>query len=260
MKEVFELPSGGNIPVRTHGFRWITYKQNALLRVIDRYGAYIAHLTSLSQDSSVKPDDKAQLKGYLKKWMDYKVIYGCALYADILKPVSLHSLFLHENDLDIVLGTKNILKSTVALKNLCKQNVLEWSTVKLFSARLNDELERGKSYEGAHLNIGSNGPPNMEWSDSKLLRSLLVFLETQIWIKRSTNVSADNLLDDEDTITTDSNLLEVKNAVEHIATHFRKPLNARCLLAVSLPDEVEEIVLYAHTYLSISQTPYRNVW
>ena len=81
-----------------------------------------------SQDSSVKPDDKARLKGlkgYLKKWMDYKVIYGCALYVDILKPVSLLSLSLQGNDLDIVLGIKNILKSTVALKNLCKQNVLE---------------------------------------------------------------------------------------------------------------------------------------
>ena len=98
---------------------------NALLRVIDRYDAYIAHLTSLSQDSSVKPDDKARLKGYLKKWMDYKVIYGCALYVDILKPVSRLSLSLQENDLDVVLGIKNILKSTVALQNLCKQNVLE---------------------------------------------------------------------------------------------------------------------------------------
>ena len=59
LKGVFELPSGGNIPVRAHGSRWITHKRNALLRVIDRYGAYIAHLTSLSQDGSVKPDDKA---------------------------------------------------------------------------------------------------------------------------------------------------------------------------------------------------------
>ena len=162
---------------------------------------------------------------------------------------------------------------------MCKQNVLEWPTVKLFRARLNDELQGGKSYQGAYLNIGSSviqveerwkqdalsdidnlNDKMKECSDSKLLRSLLVFLETQIWIKRSTNVSADNLLDDEDTITTDSSLLEVKNAVEHIATHFRKPLNARCLLAFSLPDEVEEIVLYAHTYLSISQTPYRKVW
>ena len=42
--------------------------------------------------------------------MDYKVVYGCALYADILKPVSLLSLSLQGNDLDIVLEIKKYFK------------------------------------------------------------------------------------------------------------------------------------------------------
>ena len=67
LKAVFELPKGGNIPVRAHGSRWITHKRNALLRVIDRYGAYIAHITTLPEDSSVRSEDRAKLKGYLKK-------------------------------------------------------------------------------------------------------------------------------------------------------------------------------------------------
>ena len=146
----------------------------------------------------------------------------------------------------------------------------------------NDETGGGKSYQGAFLSIGTSVTQteerckqdaladldklnvkvreHLEWSDSKLLHSLLVFLETQTWVKGSTDVSADSLLDDDDTIPTDSSLTEVKNAVEHIATHFREPLEAKGLLAFSLPDEVEEIVEYARTYLSISQTPYRKVW
>lgn len=80
---MFQLPKGGNIPVCAHGSRWITHKRNALLRVIDRYGAYIAHLITLSEDSTVKADDRAKIKGYLKKWMDYKVLYGAALYANL---------------------------------------------------------------------------------------------------------------------------------------------------------------------------------
>ncbi len=109
---VFELPSGGNIPVRASGYRWITHKRNALLRIMDRYGAYIAHLTTLpsSEDRTVKPEDRARLKGYLKKWMDHRMLYGCAQYADILKPVSLLSLSLQGNEI------KNILKANVALK------------------------------------------------------------------------------------------------------------------------------------------------
>ena len=92
LKEVFELPSGGNIPVRSHGSRWIGHKHKALQRVLDRYGAYITHLTALTEDTSVKPDDKARLKGYLKKWMQYKVLFGCALYIDIIKPAYILSL------------------------------------------------------------------------------------------------------------------------------------------------------------------------
>lgn len=83
IKVVFELPSGGNIPVRAHGSRWITHKRNTLLCVIDRYHTYISHLTALSQDIFVKPDDRAWLKGYLKRWMEYRVVFGCS---DILKP------------------------------------------------------------------------------------------------------------------------------------------------------------------------------
>jgi len=67
--------------------------------------------------TAVKPADKAKLKGYLKKWADYKVLYGCSLYADILKPVSLLSLTLQGNDLDIVLGIKNILKYTLLYRS-----------------------------------------------------------------------------------------------------------------------------------------------
>ncbi len=287
LQGVFELPSGGNIPVRASGCRWITHKRNALLRIMDRYGAYIAHLTTLSEDRTVKPEDRARLKGYLKKWMDYRMLYGCALYADILKPVSLLSLSLQGNDLDIVLGIKNILKANVALKNLCKQSVLEWPTVKLFNARLKDEpAAPGKSYQGSPLNCASEAETKercrldalmdldklnvkmkerLEWSDSKLLRSLLVFLETQTWVKRlhARDVSVDSLLDDNDgtcTCTTDASLDEVKDAVEHIATHFKKPLEAKGLLSFSLPDEVEEIVEYGRTYLSLSHTPYRKVW
>ena len=57
LREVFEFLSGGNIPVRSQGSRWITHKRKALQRIIDRYGAYMCHLTALSEDSSLKSED-----------------------------------------------------------------------------------------------------------------------------------------------------------------------------------------------------------
>ena len=41
LKEVFDFPGGGALPVRCHGTRWITHKQKALQRVIDVFVVFI---------------------------------------------------------------------------------------------------------------------------------------------------------------------------------------------------------------------------
>ena len=53
LKKVFEFPRAGNVPVHSQGSRWINHKRKALQRVLDHYGAYIGHLTTLAEDSSV---------------------------------------------------------------------------------------------------------------------------------------------------------------------------------------------------------------
>lgn len=128
---MFEFPICGNKPVRSQGSRWINHKRKALQRVVDRYAAYISHLTALTEDGSVKADDRARLKGYLKKWSNYNTLVGCAMYVDILKPPSLLSLSLQGHELDMVLGINNTLKSVTALKRLARQDHFEWPTFKL---------------------------------------------------------------------------------------------------------------------------------
>ena len=94
LSDFLEIPKGGNLPIRCQGTRWINHKRRALQRIVDRYGAYISHLSALAEDSSVKAADRAQLQGYLKKWSQGKVIIGCAMFVDALKPPSLLSLVL----------------------------------------------------------------------------------------------------------------------------------------------------------------------
>ena len=66
--EVFKLKKCGDLPICCHGTRWITHKRKALQRVVDRYGTYIAHLVTQSEDRSVIADDRAQLRGHFLKW------------------------------------------------------------------------------------------------------------------------------------------------------------------------------------------------
>ena len=67
LREVFEFGEGGDAPIRSQGSRWIAHKRQALQRIVDRYGAYLSHLTTLTSDSSVSGADRARLKGYLSK-------------------------------------------------------------------------------------------------------------------------------------------------------------------------------------------------
>ena len=57
LKEVFELPKSGILPVWSQGLRWISHKRKAVQCVVDCYGGYISHLTMiLAEDSSFKAE------------------------------------------------------------------------------------------------------------------------------------------------------------------------------------------------------------
>lgn len=267
LKEVFELPEGGNLPVRANGSRWITYKRKALQRVVDRYGAYLNHLATLTEDASIKSTDRQRLKGYLLKWREARMIIGSALYTDALKPASLLSLTLQDDDINAVQGIKHILKSHSSLKKLTSQNPVEWPVTKVVLSRLKDE-NGGKVYQGSELHhfrdttiktcqdqaladlksLDEQMRSRLVWSDVDLMRSILLFLDTQSW------------QDSEGSLNDDDCLSEVKAALVSITDVFRAPLEAKGVDLTSILDEIEDIVDYARTYLRIGCDSYKKVW
>ena len=103
--EPSELPlQGGNCPLRACGTRFVAHKIAALGRVIDRFGAYLAHLVALTEDSSVTPSSRQKLKGYIMRWRNSKVILGCAFFHDLLQPVAHLSKVLQLQDELCVVG------------------------------------------------------------------------------------------------------------------------------------------------------------
>lgn len=194
----------------------------------------------------------------------YNTLVGCAMYVDILKPPSLLSLSLQGHELDTVLGIKNTLKSVTALKILARQDPFEWPTIKLVLGRIKDEADE-KTYQGATLKNYSDTAlkalkrdalddltrlddkmrERLQWSDVKLLHSLLVFLETQSWLKRSLHRTDLAEGDEDDDDSSDSSLDDVKESVDYLATHFRLPLEAKGIALATLQDEAENVVEYA---------------
>ena len=114
---------------------------------------------------------------------------------------------------------------------MSEQDPTEWPTVKLVCSRVKDE-ENEKVYQGAVVRgysaavleecadvakrdmqqLASEIKTRLEWSNMKLLRSAVAFLDTQGW--RSTQIDDDS----------DESLTEVKNGVEYISSLFREPL------------------------------------
>ena len=88
----------------------------------------------------------------------------------------------------------------------------------------------------------------VSWSDTKLLRSIIVFLDTCCWSRPMAN---------EDSSGDDN--AQVKEAVEDIVSIFREPLEAKGTSTFSIQDEVDEVVDFYRQYLNPEES-YKKLW
>ena len=193
------------------------------------------------------------------------------MYVDILKGPSLLSLSLQNDNLDVVSGLQQIIKTLKSLKVVVDLDPKEWPTCMLICGRVKDDNGQ-KVYLGAVLSeynsialqacadtaiadarrLEDSMKARLEWSDLKLLRAILAFVDTQNW---HASVSPSEVEGEDD-----ARLSEVREAVELITSEFKEPLEAKAVDLASIQDEVEEIVLYARKFLSINVEGYQKVW
>ena len=97
----------GNRPLRACGTRFVAHKVAAINWLVDKYGAYLAHLVTLIENPSVKQTDKQKLKGYIMKWREGKVLIGCSFFHDLLKPCATLSKVLQNDELCVTSRSEN---------------------------------------------------------------------------------------------------------------------------------------------------------
>ena len=156
-----EMPKqGGTRPLRACGTRFVAHKVAALGRLIDRYGAYLNHLTMLSQDRTVKSVDREKVKGYVLRWRKSKILLGCAFFYDVLKPLGILSKILQEDELCLVRAIEAFFKTKKALEEIKMKSFEDIPTVKKVLTRIQQkEVSVGSttttrtvhSYQGADL-------------------------------------------------------------------------------------------------------------
>ena len=157
LHEFIQFDSSGVRPVRSSGSRWISHKLSAMKRVLSKFGAYTNHLATLSQDSSVRPCDRAKLKGYYNKWIDAKYFLGCALFIDLLTPCAILSKAMQKDEIDILGALSGLLKTVKEINKLKTKYLSSWptysGTLKKIEEKDDDEatyqLQSLKNYRGA---------------------------------------------------------------------------------------------------------------
>ena len=155
--EPSELPtSGGTRPLRACGTRFIAHKVAALGRLIDRFGTYLAHLTMMTEDSSIKAVDRQKLKGYIGNWQRFKYLLGSALFHDLLKPSATMCKVLQEDELCVVRAIESVLRTKRSMDKVRETPFEELPTVKKVLERIQQE-DGTVSYQTAELKLYEAG-------------------------------------------------------------------------------------------------------
>lgn len=260
--EPTEMPKkGGSRPLRACGTRFVAHKVAALWRLIDRFGAYLSHLTALTEDASVKSSDRQKLKGYILKWRNAKVLLGCAFFHDLLKPSAILCKVLQEDELCVVRAIEAVMKTKKSLDTMKAVPFEELPTVRKVLARVKQE-GGSVTYQGAELKMHSEAlvflkSRYVQWvnaveacllnrvktqdAELALLTHAITLLATNGWERRETSSFG-------------------HAAVEAICHWFRVPLKSANIDCSLVQEEWDDVVEYGKQYLNLVQEDYKIVW
>ena len=258
--EPSEMPSkGGSRPLRACGTHFVSHKVAALKRVVARFGAYLAHLTAMTEDSSMQPADRQKMKGYVVKWQISQKLLGCALFRDILRPLSILCKVLQEEEICVVRVVECVLKTKNSLDKVKTTLFEELPTVKMVLGRIKCE-DRSVSYQGVDLKNHDQSITYLkthmhEWIEAletclkkrfkqnefELLTHTVTLLATNGW-ERSTSTAFGH------------------EALEAVCERFHVSLESANVDCSLVQEEWDHMVEYGRTFLNLVQDDYKINW
>ena len=252
-----DLPNeGGSRPLRACGTRFVCHKVAAIGRLVDRFGAYISHITALSEDSTVKAVDRQKLKGYAKKWCDSKMLIGCAMFYDILKPAAILCKVLQDDEVCVVGAIEGFLKTSRQIESLASITFDDLPTVKKVLGRMqNDGIEN--TYQSVVLARFDESIVFLQSHKNEYVEKVLACLKDRVKVQHS------DLLTHILTILATQGWEKSDNtdaALDKLITHFKAPLEKAGVDIFVIKDEWEDMTDYAKRYLDLVQDDYRTIW
>eukprot|EP00731_Ephydatia_muelleri_P017065 Em0010g163a len=259
--EPSEMPrSRGIKPLRACGTRFIAHKLAALERVVNRLGAYLNHLAILSEDPSMKSTDRQKMKGYLQQWHNAKVLYGCALFHDLLKPAAILCVALQNDEVSIIGAIEAFLKTKKAMEKVRDMAFEDLPTVKKVIGAIQQSDDGGVSYQGAQLTNFDGCITSLKKTKDQCVQAIEACLKDRL------KVQCPDLLTHALTILAPMGWERKddasfgNSAIDAISIRFRTPLEHAKVDCSVLQQEWDDMVDYAKRYLNLVQEDYSVVW
>ena len=263
--EMYISRTKGNRPLRACGTRFVSHKVAAINRFIERYGAYINHLISLTEDSSVKPADKQKLKGYIGKWKEAKITFGCAMFHDLLKPAGILCKALQYDDVSITDALEAMVKTAKSIEKLKTLNFYELPTVKKVISRIQNANSDSESvseatYQAVKLVHYEDGINFLTSHKDQIMESVLACLKNRVkahhpeLLTNALKILATQGWNKSDDI--DFASVNLDNLVQQ----YLIPLQKATVDTSVINEEWEDMVEYARRYLNIAEEDHQIIW
>ena len=253
--------AGGTRPLRACGNRFIAHKVAALERLVDRYGTYLNHLVILVEDPSrsVKSADRQKLKGYLLQWRDAKMLLGCGVFLDLLKPAALLCKVLQNDDLCIVGAIEAIIKTSNSIEKLQKLSYTDLPTVKRILCTMQQD-DGSISYQGALITNYERARTFFASHTEQFARAIIHCMRQRLTLQ------SPHLLSNAFMILAPKGWEKAQepsfafDAIDNLSDKFRVPLEKSGIDCTHLHEEWEDIVEYSKRYLNLTSEDYRSLW
>ena len=248
------------------GTRWITHKLTALQLLVDKFGLYLQHLQTMSEDKSFKAADRQKFKGWLRKWQQARIPLTACLFIELLSPAKALSLAFQDDEIDIVATVGRIATAKKQLERLERKDFLDLPTVKRFLEKIE---ERDFAFQYQNVNLPSFEPAKESARRSKnmLLGRIKEAMETRLEVAENRNVVlASTVLNCEGWEKKDEygeeDLGFADDVIAELYNHFKEPLSKAGLNGTlnDLLDQWHDLLNYTIRYLDPTRTPYLRVW
>ena len=169
------------------GTRWISHKLAALQLLVDKFGVYLQHLQSMSEDKSFKSADCQKFKGWLKKWQQARIPLTASLFIELLSPAKALSLAFQEDEIDIIATISCIETAKQQLERLERKDVEDLPTVKRFLEKV-QECDGQYCYQNVTLSSFEVARQSARQSKNMLLGHIKEAMQTRLEVAENSHV------------------------------------------------------------------------